>query len=53
MIKVGKSMPIDNYEKYKRVINQITGGLYMHVYVCIYIYIEREREISVTVPRTG
>ena len=24
MIIVGKSMPIDNYEKYKTVINQIT-----------------------------
>ena len=26
-------MPIDNYEQYKRVINQITGRLYMHVYI--------------------
>ena len=34
MIIVGKSMPIDNYEQYKRVINQITGRLYM----------QRERE---------
>ena len=33
MIIVGKSMPIDNYEHYKRVINQITGRLYMHVYI--------------------
>ena len=24
LITVGKSMPIDNYEQYKRVINQIT-----------------------------
>ena len=31
MIIVGKSMPIDNYEQYKRVINQITGRLYMHI----------------------
>ena len=32
MIIVGKSMPIDNYEQYKRVINvinQITGRLYI------------------------
>ena len=42
IIIVGKSMPIGNYEQYKRVINHITGRLYMHVY--IYIYIERERE---------
>ena len=27
-------MPIDNYEQYKRVINQITGRLYMHIYIC-------------------
>ena len=33
MIIVGKSMPIDNYEQYKRVINQITGRLYMHIYM--------------------
>ena len=33
MIIVGKSMPIDNYEQYKRVINQISGRLYMHVYI--------------------
>ena len=26
-------MPIDNYEQYKRVINQITGRLYMHIYI--------------------
>ena len=39
MIIVGKSMPIDNYEQYKRVINQITGRLYMHIYIYIYIYI--------------
>ena len=32
MIIVGKSMPIDNYEQYKRVINQITGRLYMYIY---------------------
>ena len=46
MIIVGKSMPVDNYEQYKRVINQITGRLYMHIYIYIYIYIyiERERE---------
>ena len=31
----GKSMPIDNYEQYKRVINQITGRLYMHIYIYI------------------
>ena len=29
MIIVGKSMPIDNYEQYKRVINQTTGRLYI------------------------
>ena len=29
MIIVGKLMPIDNYEQYKRVINQITGRLYI------------------------
>ena len=33
MIMVGKSMPIDNYEQYVRVINQITGRLYMHIYI--------------------
>ena len=33
MIIVGNSMPIDNYEQYKRVMNQITGRLYMHVYM--------------------
>ena len=33
MIIVGKSMPIDNYEQYSRVINQITGRLYMHIYI--------------------
>ena len=27
MIIVGKSMPIDNYAQYKRVINQTTGRL--------------------------
>ena len=26
-------MPVDNYEQYKRVINQITGRLYMHIYI--------------------
>ena len=26
-------MSIDNYEQYKRVINQITGRLYMHIYI--------------------
>ena len=31
-------MLIDNYEQYKRVINEITGRLYMH----IYIYINQE-----------
>ncbi len=30
MIIVGKSMPIDNYEQYKRVINQITGRIYIY-----------------------
>ena len=35
MIIVGKSMPIDNYEQYSRVINQITGRLYMHIYIYI------------------
>ena len=29
IIIVGKSMPIDNYEQYQRVINQITGRLYI------------------------
>ena len=33
----GKSMPIDNYEQYKREINQITGRLYIYTR-------ERERE---------
>ena len=33
MIIVGKSVPIDNYEQYKRVMNQITGRLYMQVYI--------------------
>ena len=33
MIIVGKSMTVDNYEQYKRVINQITGRLYMHIYI--------------------
>ena len=32
MIIVGKSMPIDNYEQYKGVINQITGRLYIYIY---------------------
>ena len=32
MIIVGKSMPINNYEQYKRVINQITGTLIIHIY---------------------
>ena len=31
MIIVGKSMPIDNYEQYERVINQITGILYIYI----------------------
>ena len=30
-IIVGKSMPIDNYEQYNRVINQITGRLYIYI----------------------
>ena len=38
MIIVGKSMPIDNYEQYKRVINQITGRLYIHTYIYTHIY---------------
>ena len=38
MIIVGKSMPIDNYEQYKRVINQITGRLYMYIYIYIYTH---------------
>ena len=33
MIIVGKPMPIDNYEQYKRLTNQITGRLYMHIYI--------------------
>ena len=36
-------MPIDNYQQYKRVINQITRRLYMHIYIYIYMR-ERERE---------
>ena len=32
IIIVGKSMPIDNYEQYKRVINKITGRLYIYIY---------------------
>ena len=35
MIIVVKSVPVDNYEQYKRVINQITGWLYMHIYIYI------------------
>ena len=35
MIIVGNSMPIDNYEQYKRVINQITGRLYIYIYIYI------------------
>ena len=31
MIIVGKSMPIDNYEQQKRVINQMTGSLYIYI----------------------
>ena len=26
-------MPIDNYEQYKRVINEITGRLYIYIYI--------------------
>ena len=33
MIIVGKLLSIDNYKQYKRVINQITRRLYMHVYI--------------------
>ena len=45
MIIVGKSLPIDNYEQYKRVINQITGRLYMHIYILeTKKLFERERE---------
>ena len=33
MIIVGKSMPIDKYEQYKRVINQFNGRLYMRIYI--------------------
>ena len=58
MITVGKSMPIDNYEQYKRVINQITGRLYMHItvythykskknyyfFIDFFFFLERERE---------
>ena len=39
MIIVGKSTPIDNYEQYKRVINQITERIYMHTHTHSYIYI--------------
>ncbi len=48
MIIVGKSMPIDNYEQYKRVINQITGRLYIletkklfdfFACVCVWLFI--------------
>ena len=37
----GKSVPIDNYEQYKRVINQTNGGLYMHIniYLCVCVVI--------------
>ena len=31
LIIVGKSMPSDNYEQYKRVINEITGRLYIYI----------------------
>ena len=43
MIIVRKSMTIDNYEQYKRVINQITGRLY------IYILIKKKKKIGVCV----
>ena len=33
MIIVRKSVPIDSYEQYKRVINQITEKLCMHIYI--------------------
>ena len=33
MIMVGKSMPIDNYEQYERVINQITGTIHAYIYI--------------------
>ena len=33
MIIVGKSMPIDNYQQYKRVINQITGTIHAYIYI--------------------
>ena len=42
MLIVGKSVPIDKYEQYKRVINQIIGRLYIDTHT--YIHTERERE---------
>ena len=39
MMVVGKSMTIDNYEQYKRVINQVTGRLYMHTHTHTHTYI--------------
>ena len=33
MVIGGKPMSIDDYEQYKREINQITGRLYMHIYI--------------------
>ena len=50
MIIVGKSMPIDNYEQYKRVINEITGRKYIYIYIYspidfIYIYILETKKL--------
>ena len=33
MIIVGKSVPIDNYEQYKRAISQIIGRLHKCIYI--------------------
>ena len=44
MIIVGKSMPIYNYEQYKRVINQ-TPGDYTCTHTHIYIYILETKKL--------
>ena len=40
IIIVGKSMPIDNYEQYKRVINH-----WETIHACVYIYILETKKL--------